>query len=71
MTMRTRRVPAAVLLAGAALAATAAPALAAPAPKAGAADQPVAHVISQVGGPLVDCVVKSGLKHCAPMKLNP
>ncbi|MEV0185248.1 hypothetical protein AB0I54_39145 [Streptomyces sp. NPDC050625] len=72
MTKHTTRVPAVLLLAGAALAATAAPVLAAGSGAgAGASDQPVARLIGQVGGPLVECAVDSGLQHCRPMSINP
>ncbi|MFF4544876.1 hypothetical protein ACFY1J_11630 [Streptomyces sp. NPDC001406] len=70
MTKHTTRVPAVLLLAGAALAATAAPVLAAGS-GAGASDQPVARLIGQEGGPLVECAVDSGLQHCRPMSINP
>ncbi|MEU6066959.1 hypothetical protein ABZ864_21340 [Streptomyces sp. NPDC047082] len=70
MTKHTTRVPAALLLAGAALAATVAPALAAGS-GTGASDQPVAKLIGQVSGPLVECAVDSGLQHCRPMDISP
>ncbi|MFE0513655.1 hypothetical protein [Streptomyces sp. NPDC058964] len=70
MTMRTRRVPVAVLLAAAALAATAAPALAAGKDK-GASEGPVAHLVTQVGGALVECAVDNGLKDCRRMNVRP
>ncbi|UXY31577.1 hypothetical protein [Streptomyces sp. HUAS TT20] len=70
MTKHTMHVPAALLLAGAALATAATPVLAAGS-GAGAPDQPVAKLIGQVSGPLVECAVDRGLQHCRPMSLNP
>lgn len=68
--MRTRRVPALVALAGAVLAVTAAPAMAAGKDKE-ASGHPVANLITQVGGPIVECAVDDGLKDCPPMNLRP